>query len=135
MTVRDLRGSTSEPEEAPVAILTQEALETQKKKRPTTTLLTRLPDPELTVQQREKREQLFALAEELGFVCQSCEGLRRDFFQQVYARMTNRLGRSIHQVVCISMSFPVQACRPHATRMLTSFSVGPKCSTFCARIV
>ena len=97
----------------------------QKTKSRPPGVLKRLAPHELTEEQEAKRQQMLALARELGYVCQSRKGLEMDLAQQIYARMTNREGKAIFQVIDFSISFPREAALqilPDSLRMESTAS-------------
>ena len=76
---------------------------------PAQTILALLTDEELTHEQAWKQTQMLLLAKELGYAFQPLVGIRRDFAQNLFSRMTNRLGKSIFQTITFSMSMPRHA--------------------------
>ena len=62
-----------------------------------------------TPDREQQQQQLFALAKSLGFACQNIQGLRRDFAQMLFSRLTNRLGKAVYQTVYLVMSMPRMA--------------------------
>ena len=84
-----------------------EAPKKQKVKPPL--LLNALTLATLTQEQQAQRDQMLALARELGWVCQPRQGLAMDLGQQLFARMTNRQGKAICQCIDFNLSFPREA--------------------------
>ena len=98
-----VRPVTTLEEPAPAAVAPT------KPKTRAPTVLRRVALPELTEEQEAQVKEMLSLATSLGYVCQPCQGLKMDLAQQIYSRMTNRLGKSIFQVIDFNISFPRQA--------------------------
>ena len=64
--------------------------------------MTKFAQPTLSEENKSKLEQMFALAREMGYSCQDVRSIRADLGQQIYARMTNRVGKSIFQMMYLS---------------------------------
>ena len=62
-----------------------------------------------TQEQKEQKILLLALARQLGFAVVDIRALRRDFAQQLFSRMTNRLGKSVYQTISFCISMPRHA--------------------------
>ena len=85
--------------------------ESTNKKRISDTILVRLPPREFTVEEMAKREVLFSLASSLGFTIQDLRGVKMDLAQHLYSRLTNRVGKAIHQSICFSLSLSMHAAQ------------------------
>ena len=72
-------------------------------------VLNSLAPATLTEEQTAQRDEMLALARSLGFVCQPRQGLEMDLGQQIFSRMTNRLGKAVSQCIDFTMSFPQEA--------------------------
>ena len=64
--------------------------------------LTKMTLLALTDEQEQVRQKMFAVAALLGLVCQDLRGIRADVGQQIFSRMTNRIGKSIYQVITLN---------------------------------
>ena len=90
---------------------TEEAEEEEPpvKKKAAPRLLLDLENRELTAEQKWQKQQMLVLAKMLGYACVNIQGVQRDFAQQIFARMTNRLGKAVYQTISFTMSMPRSA--------------------------
>ena len=80
-----------------------------------------LQTEELTETQKMKQQMMLHLAQELGYVCYPLRQLKADISQQLYCRMTNRLGKAVYQTIQFNLSCPKAAAMAlfrHATNLL-----------------
>ena len=81
----------------------------KRKKAEHQPVLSVLKPMELTSEHLVQRDMVLQIAKALGYACMDVRGLEMDLAQQIFSRMTNRLGKAIFQVIEFAMSFPRQA--------------------------